>query len=111
GKDSFLNLTIRHQINRFEIVVPIERADDFRQVFARKWLAARQNQNSEIAAERLRDAINLVRLHLELLAGPIVQFVSEETVRAAHVAHGSHQNVQKDWREGLAQGHLRITLQ
>jgi hypothetical protein len=43
--------------------------------------------DAQIAAQSFRDALDLVRLHLELLARPIVEFVSEEAVRAAHVAN------------------------
>ena len=59
---------------------------DFRQVFARERLAPGKNQNTQIAAERLRDFFDLVRLHLQLLARTIVELVREEAVRAAHVA-------------------------
>src|SRR2546421_9740507 len=41
-KDSLLNLSVRHQVNRLKIVVSIERTDDLRQVLAREWLAAGQ---------------------------------------------------------------------
>ena len=87
GEDSFLNLSVRHQVNRFEIIMTIKRADDFRQVFPSKWLAAGEDQHAEIPAESLRDAINLVRLHLEFLARSIVELIREEAMRATHVAH------------------------
>ena len=88
----------------------IKRVDDFRQVFARERLAASENQDTEIAAQRLRYTIDLMRFHLEFLAWSIIEFIREETMRAAHVAHRSYQDIQQNRRERLAQGHLRVTL-
>jgi hypothetical protein len=110
GKNSLLNLTVRHQVNRFQIVVAIKRVDNLGQVFAGKWLAAGQNQHAQVAAEGLSNAVNLMRLHLEFFAWPIVELVRKETVRAAHVAHAGHQDIQQHWRERLPRGHFGVTL-
>ena len=85
-ENAFLNLAIRHHIDRLQLVVPVERANDFRQILARKRLATGQNQNAEIAAQSLGDTLDLLRFHLQLLTRPVVQLVSEEAMRTAHVA-------------------------
>src|SRR6185436_6070597 len=107
-KDSFLNLPVRHDVNRFELVVGVESARYFRKVLARKRFSAGENQDAQVATQRLRNTFDLVRLHLEFLARTIVELVCKETVRAAHVANGSHQNVQQNWRERLADCQLRV---
>src|SRR5205814_2369340 len=92
-------------------VVLVECADYLRKVFARERLAPGEDEHAEVSAQSLRDATNLVGLHLQLLARAVVQLVREEAVRAAHVAHARHQYVQKHRREGLAHGQLRVSLQ
>src|SRR5206468_7220519 len=46
-----MDLAVRHQINRIELVVLIERTHDLGQVLSRKRFTAGENENSEIAAE------------------------------------------------------------
>ena len=87
GKIRFLNLPVGHDVDRFELVVGVKGPRDFRQVFARKRLATGKNQHAEVAAERFGDALDFVRLHLELLARAVVKLVSEEAVCTAHIAN------------------------
>ena len=96
GKDSFLNLSVRHDVNRLELVVLVKALRYFRQILARERLAAGKNQDAQIAAQRLRDLFNLVSLHLQLLARTVVQFFCEEAVGTPHVADRCHQNVQQN---------------
>ena len=63
-KDALLNLSIRHQVNRFEFVVTIERTYDFRQIFAREGIAPGKDEHAEVPAESFGDTVDLVRLHL-----------------------------------------------
>ena len=85
--DALLDLPVRHEINRFELVVLVEGADDFRQVLARERFAPGEDEDAEVAAERLGDALNFVRLHLKFLARAVVELVSKEAMRAAHIAN------------------------
>ena len=110
-KDSLMNLSVGHDVDRLELIVVIESARDLRQVFARKRLATGENQNPKIPAQRLRDSFDFVGLHLELLARAVVKLVGEKAMCAAHVTHRSHQNIQQNRRERLSQSQLRITLQ
>src|SRR4030095_12529777 len=52
-KDSLLNLSVRHDVDRFELVVCVESPSYIRQILARKRLAAGKNQNAQVAAKRL----------------------------------------------------------
>ena len=58
--------------------------------------------HAEIAAKRFRDPGDLVSLHLQLLSRPVVEFLCEETMRAAHVANAGHKDVKEYRRNGLA---------
>src|SRR5687767_4100390 len=111
GKDPLLDLTVRHDVNRFKIVVLVESARDLRKILTSERLATGQDQDAKIAPERFGDAFNLVRLHLKLLAWSIVQFIRKEAMSAAHIANGSNKNIQQDWRKWLADCQLCITLQ
>src|SRR5262249_7995702 len=110
-KDPLLNLTVRHQVDGFEVVVTKEGIDDFGEIFARERLAAGENQHAEVAAQRLRNAIDFMGLHLKFLARPIVELVGEETMRAAHITNRGNQYIKKHGCEGLTQSHFCITLQ
>jgi hypothetical protein len=90
--------------------VLVEGADDLGQVLARERLAPGEDEHAEVSAQSLRDAVNLVRLHLQLLARPVVQLVRKEAVCATHVAHARHEDVQQHRRERLPDGQLRVTL-
>ncbi len=52
-QNALLNLAVRHQINRFQTIVRVKGANDFRQVFARERLAARYDEHAKIAAQSL----------------------------------------------------------
>jgi hypothetical protein len=86
-EDSGMNLSVRHYINRIEFVVSIKRVANFRQILARERFAARENQNTEIAAERFRYFFDFFGFHLQLFTRTVIEFVREETVRAAHIAN------------------------
>jgi hypothetical protein len=64
----------------------------------------------KIAAERLRNLLDLVSLHLQLFARTIVELIRKEAMSAAHVTNRRHQNVKQNWREGLANRQLRVTF-
>ena len=55
-KDPLLDLTVRHQVDRLEFVVLVKRPRDFRQVLTGERLAAGDDQDAEIGAERFADA-------------------------------------------------------
>ena len=109
--DALLNLSIRHQIDRFQLVVPAEGPRDFRQVLAGKGFAARDDQYAEIGAQGFADALQIPGGHLEFLALFVVQLVREEAVDAAHVAHGRDQDIEKDWRERSSSGHPGVPFE
>ncbi len=69
GKIRWMDLAVRHQVNRIELVVLVKRPDDLRQVLSRERLAAREDQHAEIAAESFRDLGDLVGLHLQFFRG------------------------------------------
>src|SRR4030095_15258144 len=86
-KNSFLNLTIGHDVNRFELIVLVKGVRNFRKIFPRKRLATCKDQNAQVTAKGLGDSFNLVRLHLELLTRTVVKFVGKEAVRTTHVTN------------------------
>src|SRR4030095_1125777 len=94
-KDSLLNLSVRHDVDRFEFVVLIKRSSDARQVLPGEGFTSGQNQHSEISTQGLRNTLDLMCLHLQLFTRAIVQLVREEAMRAAHVANGRHQYIQQ----------------
>src|SRR5436305_14535070 len=55
--------------------------------------------------------LDLLSLHLQLLAWAVVQLFREEAVRAAHVANRSHQDIQQHRRKRLTQSQPRVTFQ
>ena len=92
-EDTLVDLAVRHQVNRIELVVLVKRANDLRQVFSRKRLAAGKHKHAEIAAERFRDLGDLIRLHLQLFTRPVVELLGKKAVRAAHIADAGYKNV------------------
>src|SRR5215510_6329499 len=110
GHDALLDAAVRHQIDRFEVVVFVKRADHFGQVLARERLAARDDQYRELAAESLADARQLTGGHLQFLARLVVKLFGEETVYAAHVADRRDQNVEDDRRRDAAHHHAAVAF-
>src|SRR5215510_5872197 len=110
GHDPLLDAAVRHQVDRFELVVFIKRADDFGQVFARERLASRDDQDGQLAAERLADARQLTSGHLQFLARLVVKLFGEEAVYAAHVADRRDQNVEDDRRRDGAHQHTTVAF-
>src|SRR5216117_1841827 len=88
GNDPLLDLAVRHQVDRFQLVVLVESSRDFGKVLSCKRFAARNDQNAEIGSKRFADARHLRRGHLEFFARFVVQFIREETMNAAHIADG-----------------------
>ena len=111
GKDSFLNLTVRHDVDRFQLIVLVKSAGDFGKIFPRERFAPSENQHPEVAAERLRDALDLMRLHLQFLARTIVEFIREKAMRAPHVADRRNQNIQEHGRKGPANREICVPFQ
>src|SRR5205809_1069630 len=111
GNDPLPDLAVRQQVDRFQLVVLVESSRDFGKVLSRNRFAARNDQHAEIGAERFADARHLRRGHLEFLARFVVQFVREEAMNAAHIADGSNEDIQKDWRKRAAGRHPRVPLQ
>ena len=60
---------------RFEPVVCVKGARDFRQVLSRERLAAGENQDAEISAESFGDLFNFARCHLQLFARGVIELV------------------------------------
>src|SRR5262249_26777671 len=110
GDDPLLDAPIRHQVDRFEFVIFIKRADDFGQVFAGERLAARDDQDGQFAAERLADARQLRGGHLQFLARLVVELFGEKAVYAAHVADRRDQNVEDDRRRDAAHQHTSVAF-
>ena len=54
-KDSLLNLAVRGDVDRFEFIVFVKGAGDFRQIFSREGLAAGENQDAQISTKRFGD--------------------------------------------------------
>src|SRR5258706_247092 len=48
-KDSLLNLSVRHDVDRLELVVLVKSLRDFRKVFARERFTAGENQDAQVA--------------------------------------------------------------
>ncbi len=86
GKYSLLNLPVRHNVNRLELIVGIKGTGDFRQVFSCKRLAAGKYQHTQVATQSLSNTVDFLCLHLEFLARTVVQLVGEKAVGAAHIA-------------------------
>ena len=105
-----MDLAVRHQIDRIELVVLVERANDLGQVFSRERLAAREHQNAEIAAERFGDLGDLVSLHLQLFTRPVVQLLGKKAVRAPHIANARNQNIQKNRRDRPSDHDARVSF-
>ena len=110
GDNAPLNLAIGSDVHRFEAIVRVEGARDFRQILAGEWLAAGQNQDAKIAAKRFGDRFNFARFHLKFFARAIIQLLGEKAVSAAHVAYRSHQNVQHGRRERLSQSQFSVAF-
>jgi hypothetical protein len=111
GKDSFLNLTVRHDVNRFQLIVLVKGAGDFGKIFPRERFASSENQHTEVSAERLRDALDLMRLHLQFLSRTIVEFIRKKTVCAPHVADRRNQNIQEHGGKGPANRQICVPFQ
>src|SRR5262249_9008187 len=111
GNDPLLDLAVRHQVDRFQLVVLMESSRNFGKVLSRKRFTARNDQNAEIGSKRFADTLHLRRGHLEFLARFVVQFISEETMNASHIADGSNEDIQKNWRKRAAGRHPRVPLQ
>src|SRR5262245_16717766 len=110
GHDPLLDAAVRHQVDRFEFVVLIKRADDFGQILARKRLAARDDQDGQFASERLADARQLLSGYLQFLARLVVKLFGEEAVYAAHVTDRRDQYVEYDRRRDAAHQHTAIAF-
>src|SRR6267142_2315577 len=110
GKNPFVNLPIGHYVDRLELVVLIKRTGDLRQILARERLSAGKDQYTQIAAERFGYLFNLMSLHLELLARPIVQLLREKAMSAAHITDRSHKDIEQHGREGLADRQFCVTF-
>jgi len=54
------------------------------------------------------DASDLIGLHLQLLTRTVVELVREETMRAPHVAHAGHENVEEHGRDRLSDQDARV---
>src|SRR5690606_20394031 len=105
-----MDLPVGHKIDRIELVVLIESSYDLRQILSSERFAAGEHKNTEVAAQRFRDAGDLMGLHLELLSRSVVQFVCEEAMRAPHIANTRYQNVKENGRHLPSDDHARIPL-
>ena len=91
--DSLLDLSVGHQVNRFQFVVLVERLCDFRKILTRERLAAGDDQNTQVGAECLADPLDVTRGHLELLPRLVVQFVCKEAVYTSHVTDRGDEDI------------------
>ena len=86
GMMRLLDLPVRHEVNRFELVVFVEGPAISGRSLRVKGSPPAMIRTGELTAKRLADSRELVGGHLQLLARLVVEFFGEETMHATHVA-------------------------